>query len=160
MIHRRAHDPSCHARNLRYGPRSASGFTLVELLVVIAIVAMLTALLLPAVQSAREAARRIHCKNTLKQMSLASLGFESASGSFPSDGWGWRWMGDPDRGHGQDQPGSWLYRILPYTEAREVHTMASDALPERLTERQLVGRRAPCEYTCPGSIALAAKMNA
>ena len=61
--------------------RSRYGFTLVELLVVIAIIAMLVTLLIPAVQSAREAARNLHCKNTLKQISLASLNYESANGS-------------------------------------------------------------------------------
>ena len=119
--------------------RFRSGFTLVELLVVIAIIAMLVTLLLPAVQSAREAARNIHCKNTLKQMSLASLNHEGAHGHLPGDGWGWRWIGDPDRGTGNEQPGSWLYRILPYTEAKEIYAMASDGLPNELTSKQMDG---------------------
>lgn len=119
--------------------RQQAAFTLVELLVVIAIIAMLVTLLLPAVQSAREAARNLQCKNTLKQMSLAGLNYESAMGHFPGDGWGWRWVGDPDRGSVDEQPGSWLYRILPFTEAKEIWSMASDNQPGEITDKQLEG---------------------
>lgn len=63
--------------------RDRSGFTLVELLVVITIIGMLIALLLPAVQAAREAARNTQCKNRLRQLTLASLHFEDRNGRFP-----------------------------------------------------------------------------
>jgi prepilin-type N-terminal cleavage/methylation domain-containing protein len=102
-----------------------AGFTLVELLVVIAIIGVLVALVMPAVQASREAARRAQCKNNLKQMALAFWQHETARGHFPAGGWGYMWVGEPDDGYGKDQPGGWAYNILAYMEQEDLRNLGS-----------------------------------
>jgi prepilin-type N-terminal cleavage/methylation domain-containing protein len=113
------------------------GFTLVELLVVIAIIGILVALLLPAVQAAREAARRTQCTNHIKQMMLAMLNFESAKKCFPSGGIApyasienYLTDSSPTNPNPQGQPLgpdrqglSWAYQILPYLEEAATYNL-------------------------------------
>jgi prepilin-type N-terminal cleavage/methylation domain-containing protein len=100
------------------------GFTLVELLISTAIVAVLFATLMPAMQVARESARRSHCSNNVKQLALGIQQHVATQGPFPTGGWGWGWVGDPDRGSNRRQPGGWVYNVLPYMEQLATHDMA------------------------------------
>src|ERR1700760_2430409 len=111
--------------------RSARGFTLIELLVVIAIIAVLIALLLPAVQQAREAGRRTQCKNNLKQLGLAMFNYESSYGIFPMAVL-IPWAGPDnqnnldisDVGSGGGFGPNWAIALLPYIEQGNLYNAA------------------------------------
>ena len=97
----------------RMGTRKLAGFTLVELLVVIAIIGVLVALLLPAVQSAREAARRMKCTNQLKQFGIAMHNYVDTYGVFPNRRGGF--------GGVQANRISPFVQLLPYLEQKNMH---------------------------------------
>ncbi len=103
-----------------------AAFTLVELLVVIAIIGVLVALLLPAIQAAREAARRMSCQNNLKQLGLACLNYESSRKTYP--------MGSTitnRRSTGATYNGlSWLATVMPYIEQANVSNIIDDRIEQ------------------------------
>jgi prepilin-type N-terminal cleavage/methylation domain-containing protein/prepilin-type processing-associated H-X9-DG protein len=99
--------------------RGRRAFTLVELLVVIAIIGILVSLLLPAVQAAREAARRTQCVNQLKQLSLAVQNYADTYGQFPASG-----IVDSSLASYESRSGkmfSWIVLILPFVEQKNLH---------------------------------------
>ncbi len=120
------------ARLLRLRKKRSFAFTLVELLVVIAIIGILVGLLLPAVQAAREAARRMQCSNNLKQLGLAALNYESTYKVFPSQAngpivlpanWGNSW--ESSRGHH-----SAFLQMLPYIEQTNLYNFIASGPQE------------------------------
>jgi prepilin-type N-terminal cleavage/methylation domain-containing protein len=102
---------------------SRSAFTLVELLVVIAIIGVLIALLLPAVQAAREAARRMTCTNCQKNLSIGMQNYHDINLSFPYGGMPFGTAADLESGSGgfSYDSHSWVSRILPYIEQNALY---------------------------------------
>ncbi len=128
------------------------GFTLIELLVVIGIITILVGLLLPAVQSAREAARRTQCQNNLRQLSLALHGFEGSWGGFPPV----TYSVLVDRGNSITSPHEYSIQVmlLPYLEQATLAnslnlTLASDYLPPGNPGNTTVASLAIATFLCP-----------
>ena len=151
-------DAKCESGDCRVVGPCRRAFTLVELLVVIAIIGALIALLLPAVQGAREAARRTQCMNNLKQIGLATLNYESAKGMLPAAGdfkpvqeslyftFHARIKLKSGSGH------SWLTRLLPYLEQQTLANRFDFSRHSSTAEN--LGRTAqPPALLCPSEAA-------
>jgi prepilin-type N-terminal cleavage/methylation domain-containing protein len=124
--------------------RHSLGFTLVELLVVIAIIAMLVTLLLPAVQSAREAARRTQCLNHLRQMGLGVLNYESARGVFPPG-----CVLDAPCCNNLKTYTGWTIEILPFMENTALNDLYDPRISVGSPEAQRFRETEIPEYVCP-----------
>jgi prepilin-type N-terminal cleavage/methylation domain-containing protein len=103
-----------------------SAFTLVELLIGVAIISTLGAILLPAIQSAREAARLTSCRSNIAQLSKGMIEHETFHGYFPSGGWSPQWLGMAERSGDSSQPGGWAFGVLPYIEEIGVRNMVAN----------------------------------
>ena len=126
--------------------KNRSAFTLVELLVVIAIIGVLVALLLPAVQAARESARRTQCANHLRQIGLATLNYNDTYGRLPHGGYT-----DSVTSNCPNTDRScwtWAYTILPYLEQKNLYDQTSDAViyATALPTYYCPTRRPPTKY--------------
>jgi prepilin-type N-terminal cleavage/methylation domain-containing protein len=134
--------PKRHGSQLR----PSCGFTLVELLVVIAIIGVLVALLLPAVQAAREAARRSQCSNNLKQIGLAVLNYESAKKRFPAGASALNYVIDSRR------ESTWTVDILPYAEQQQLHDLWDPTADFSAPINQVLRESFVETYICPSDI--------
>jgi prepilin-type N-terminal cleavage/methylation domain-containing protein len=155
--------PLCGAasRRVRRSRSKKHGFTLVELLVVITIIGVLIALLLPAVQAAREAARRMQCGNDLKQIGLATLNYESAHSVFPINYCFVNYSSGADAV--ATSRGSHLVRLLPYLEQQplydKINFSIGDAAPLQTLDGTASGKTfqtvAIAGFRCPSDSRLA-----
>lgn len=155
LLIRRAHQAPLLSRH-----SAGRGFTLVELLVVIAIIGILVALLLPAVQAAREAARRAQCQNQLKQIGLACLNYESSKSAFPAGCTGKSRHNDDDTpGGAKEEVGeNWCISLLPFMERQTTYDQYdfsgakhynSSQLNTSGVSNQQIGRTTLDELVCP-----------
>ncbi|PQO25551.1 general secretion pathway protein GspG [Blastopirellula marina] len=112
------------------------GFTLVELLVVIAIIGVLIALLLPAVQQAREAARRMQCSNNLKQLGLSIHNYHDVHQEFPPTG-----FGESSGASGWARQASWFVRVMPFMEQKAAYDLVN--VPDSTYDNNTAGWAAP-----------------
>ena len=139
--------------------RQSRGFTLVELLVVIAIIGVLVALLLPAVQAAREAARRSQCLNNLKQLGLAMLNYESAKGGLPPMALYWS-EAEYNAAYDPDGPGSWYddhgwyIPLMPYIEQSGVKAIVDVKKSFSDASNEAARRAMIPMHACPSDIGL------
>lgn len=137
-------------------------FTLIELLVVIAIIAILIALLLPAVQQVREAARRTQCRNNLKQIGLALFNYESSHGSFPP-GYlyipGVQWSGPVTPGFedANHQGFAWGAMILPFIDQANLYNLINFRTPCFDPVNQPMREAHISLYLCPSDTTSAGK---
>ena len=121
-------------------------FTLVELLVVIAIIGILIAMLLPAVQMVRAAARRSACQNNCKQIGLAILNHESAQGKFPP---GQIWTAPEGSSTRLDY--AWSSQILPYIEANNIYDGIDFSIPYTAPQNEISAAGVIPGYLCPST---------
>lgn len=132
--------------------RRRLGFTLVELLVVIAIIGILIALLLPAVQMAREAARRMECSNKMKQMGLALHNYHDAYDRFPPGGVTERGRGGRGSCCGTLNQTTWTIAILPYLEESDLEDKYDYRFFNEESQNRFVREFIVPHYICPSDI--------
>ncbi len=125
---------SAYQRQVEY----SAGLTLIEVIVAVAILSILISLSLPAVQAARESARKTTCQNNLRQIALAAHQFHTVHRHLPTNGWGFAWIGSATRGADKNQPGGWVFQLLPFMEQEPLYH--STSVFDTVSHRAALGR--------------------
>ncbi|MFH5804179.1 DUF1559 domain-containing protein [Alienimonas sp. DA493] len=128
--------------------RPRAGFTLIELLVVIAVIAILVSLLLPAVQQAREAARKMQCGNNLKQIGLAMHNYHDTYRHFPLN-----WLPQVEESGEQVEPvcANWAAAILPQVDQGNLAKLYDYSVAWDAPENEALKTKMPSFYSCPSN---------
>ena len=132
--------------------KKSNGFTLVELLVVIAIIGILVGLLLPAVQAAREAARRMQCSNNIKQLALASHNYHDTHKKFPI---GQHLYGNTTGGVFRGLGYNWSFALLPFIEQSSIYNQFDNRFPvfeKTITKNGLLAGTPLAAFSCPSDL--------
>jgi len=127
-------------------PKSRVAFTMVELLVVIAIIGLLVAVMIPAVNTARAAARRASCTNNLRQIGMGLTSYHSAKQAFPPGGIEWRPPGDPTK-----RQLAWSVYLLPFVGEQALYDQVDLTTPFDSPENADAASTIVSIYVCPSS---------
>lgn len=123
---------------------------MIEVLIAGFAISLLVQLFLAWISASRESARNSVCQNNLRLIGQAIIAHEEARQHYPAGGWGYLWVGDPNRGPGIEQPGGWIYNLLPFAGFDEVHDighgLAGDERTKALSE---MCRNAVPLFACP-----------
>jgi prepilin-type N-terminal cleavage/methylation domain-containing protein/prepilin-type processing-associated H-X9-DG protein len=137
-----------HQVGARMRPRGRFGFTLIELLVALAIIGILIALLIPAVQAAREAARRLQCTNNLKQLGLAVAGYETVNGCLPPGSL-------PRASCCSNEDFSVFVRLLPWLEQQALYDFTNFSKTSYAPQNSTLASTAILALSCPSDYGIA-----
>ena len=139
------HKESCCAARLG----RSRAYTLVEVLVALAILGVLLGLLTPVLSSVREVSRKAACQNHVRQLALAVISHETHHGHYPTGGWTYAWVGDPDRGYREEQPGGWIYNVLGYLEEHELRQLGNGRRDDKPKALAVLTGTALAVSSCP-----------
>lgn len=133
--------PRCHVR---------AGLTLTDVVIAILAITLLVQLGVVAVHASRESARLNACQDKLRQIGQAIQSHEDTLQHYPPGGWGFLWIGDPDRGTSAKQPGGWMYNMLPYSGYEKIHDIGSGLTGEdkKKAGGEISGHGIPL-FACP-----------
>lgn len=128
-----------------------AGLTIIEVTIGMLALGLVVQLGVVALNATRESSRLNGCKNNLRAIGQSIESHETALNYYPPGGWGFLWIGDPDRGNGPKQPGGWIYNILPYSGYQDIHDIGLGLSgDEKKKAGGEISSHAISLFACPG----------